>query len=58
MISNTEFPLSCCLEFRKKSVLVSFCGKILPGGKTKNHGFPQTRSTKYSEDSSGLRVCV
>ena len=54
MISNTEFPLSRCLEFLKKSVLVSFCGEVLPGGKTKSHGSPQTRSAKYSEDSSDL----
>ena len=56
-ISNTEFPLSCCLELLviyKKSMLVSFCGKVLPGSKTKNDNSPQTRSTKYSKDSSGL----
>ena len=52
---------SCCLEFLiiyKKSVQVSFCGKVLPGGKTKNHNSPQTRSTKYSEDGSDLPFWV
>ena len=56
-ISNTEFPLSCCSEFSiiyKKSMLVSFCGKVLPGNKTKNDDSPETRNTKYSEDSSDL----
>ena len=56
-ISNTAFPLSCCLEsliIYKKPILISFCGKVLPGFKSKNDNSPQTRSTKYSEDSSDL----
>ena len=56
-ISNTEFPLSCCLEFLiiyKKSFEVSVYGKVLPGSKTKNDNSPQTRGTKYSENCSDL----
>ena len=51
---STKIPLSRCLEFLKKSELVSFCGKVLSGGKTKNHSSRKTQSTKYFEDSSDL----
>ena len=54
----TKIPLSRCLEFLKKSLLLNFCGKVLPGDKTKNHSSPQTQSTKYSEDSSDLTFWI
>ena len=51
--SNTEFPLEFLIIYRKY-VQVSFCGKVLPGSKTKNGNSPQPGSTKCSEDSTGL----
>ena len=58
---NTKFPLTCCSEFiiiYENSVQVSFCGKVLPGNKTENDNSPQTRNTKYSEDSSNVPFLV
>ena len=51
--SNSEFYLEFLIIY-KKYVQVSFCGKVLPGSKTKNGNSPQPGSTKYSEDSTGL----
>ena len=42
----------------QKSMLVSFCGKVLPGGKTENDNSPLPESNKYSEDSSDLPFSV
>ena len=42
-------------DYLQKSVLISFRVKVLLGCKSKNDHSPQTRSTKYSEDSSDLR---
>ena len=49
--------LSYCLEIfiiYKKSVQVTFREKLLLGNKTERDDSPQTRSTKYSENSSDL----